>query len=203
MSFSLTPNDDDLVRRVKIKVESEPITGFNFRGGEIPLQFPPFITNDSKNLNWTINEAIPFGYESIVAGFDSTVRQVSLKLQYVATGHTSNGVKWDTQNISDIVKDIRGYFYPANLKEGTSTSQMPIFRIEMFEHIPAVGVGATFRGISMAEKPGDTYITIDDVVYSFVTEISLSLELVTNVKKQDSPYYEFSNLKEFPSPKWY
>lgn len=204
MGFKLTDYDANLAKDVEIKIDTTPIDDWNFMGGKIPLQFPPYISSDSKTTQWKYDNELPFAWEPLVIGFNASSRKISLKLQYIATGHTSNGVKWNTKNISSIVKDIRGYFYPSNVKAGAGL-KLPIITIKMYDHIPESGGSATFRGISMSEKPGDSYITLEGSTYSFTTEVVLVLELTTNIKKKNDSlaYYPFTNLKNNPPAKWY
>ena len=204
MPFELTEYDRNLVESIEITIDAEPISEFNFRSGVIPVQFPPFISSDSKATNWTYNNKITYAWEPLVTAFNSGPRKVSLKLQYIATGNTHNKVTWDTTNISNIVKDIRGYFYSGNLKSGTK-AQLPIVKIKLLGHLPDSGGPMTFRAINMSEKPGDTYITIGDTTYTFMTEVTLVLEAITNIQKKadGKPYTPYFNLKNRPPSKWY
>lgn len=201
MPFNLTEYDLQLIRNVKINIRATPTSGFNI-SSDIPVQFPPYITSDSKDSNWRVNGQITFGAEPLVTLPSFNARKVSLKLVYAVTGHTANGVTWDVRRVADTVKDIRGYFYNDRLKLENG-AVLPIIEVALFDHLPESDGLITFRGISMSEKPSDSYITMDGQTYSTFTEVDITMEMITNLVKETTGMYNFSFLKDKPPSRWY
>ena len=200
MPFNLTEFDNNLIGQLSMKavgVDLKDLGGFNFKNGESPFQFPPKIKGDSKSGNW--QEIDVKEWEPQIIFWGANARNISLEMTYVATGHTSNdGVTWNTENISKIIKDLRGILYSS--QEG---AELPVWELSLYQHLPDSGGASTWRTISVSERPGDSLISIDGKVYAFRTDITLELQMVTQVDKKGEPQQRLDNLPLKPKPLWY
>ena len=197
MPFSLTDFDRNLVTAQTMKaVGKVPIDKYNFRGGEIPFQFPPKIKSDTKSANWIEKDVAEWEPIAIFKG--SYARKISLELTYIATGHEADGVTWNTDSISRIVKDLRGILYSRLVAQ-----DLPMWELKIYNHIPESGRISTWRTISVSERPGDTLITIDGITYAFRTDITLELAMVTKIRKKDKAHQNIANAPDFPKQLWY
>lgn len=195
MPFQLTDYDRQLISNLNMEITGgDPAFGTNF-GVVIPFQFPPTITTDSKDGVWDLISFNKWEPQPIFNG--ANARRVSIRTVYAITGHTQNGILWNVERVAGVVRDIKGIFYvPA---EG----QLPVFQIRMYNHIPEDGRQLTFRCLSVSEKPGDTLITDSSGTYALKTEVSIDLEMVTQIVAGDREEMPWPHLVSQPKPKWY
>lgn len=200
--------DDTIIREgasITIPEYLEPVNGLNNSSNRnIPIQFPPRVTSDSKNRRW---EEVhnPASWEEVVTISTASAREITLQLTYVVTGG-----KWTARYIAEAVRDLRSYFYIT-----VKTDRLPIFVVQMYDVVPPTprtgGNRQTFRGKNMSVKTSETLIRDtsegNPVIYPLKTEISLSLALITlvNNPKSNGSNYAFTNpeLRGTPPVEWY
>jgi len=198
MPFQLTKFDRELASSASLEVVAEPIGGFPLGNGKCPFQFPPRIVSDNKSVNWMYYWTT-FAWEPQAIWSGNSARQITLKTEYVCTNHSFNGIVWDTKGVSKVVKNLKSYFYT-----NAEKAVFPIIKLNVYEQAPArVGGPTTWRGLNISVKPGEDLITINDFTYPLRTEIDLSLELITNIEKDDKEVYNIPELQPTPPQEWY
>lgn len=194
MPFNLTDYDRGLVEGVNIEITGPvPAFGFNYQA-KIPVQFPPKIVSDSKDGVWTLDPVNK--WEPLAIFMGANARRVSLQLVYVVTGHTQGGVTWSAERVAKVVRDLRSIFY------APAEGEAPAYQLRIYNHIPEDDKQLTFRTISVSEKPGDAVITDNTGTYALKTEVSMELEMWTNIAT-DKDQHGYPNLVAAPKPIWY
>lgn len=75
-------------------------------GPTIDFQFPPRVTTDSRKGDWNDGSGNNFPGSEPVAYFEKPgPREITLSFTYIVEGGT-----WTTKKISEIVRNLRGYF---------------------------------------------------------------------------------------------
>lgn len=192
MAFNVNEYDRNLISQLSMKaVGPAPIGGGYFNGGNIPFQFPPRIKSDSKSGNW--QEIDVFTYEPQVIFWGANARKITLEITYVATGGD-----WTTRKISEIVKDLRAILY-----SDVKGTELPMWELNLYRHIPTSDEISTWRTISASEKPGDTFITIEGFTYAFRTDITMELQMITQIEKENKKHQALKNARKKPKQLWY
>ena len=191
MAFQLTRYDSLTLGEIRMKIQGEPVSGFPDGNNTIEFQFPPKIVTDGKTTKWHTSWA-DYAWEPVKHWKGNGARAITLKAEYVVTGDT-----WNIDKISKMMKRYKSYFY-STIKGGV----LPVFEIKMYRQAPESGRDPAFRGMSIDIRPGEEYIVQNDQRYPLYTEVSLNLELVTNIEKEDGSKFKFK-LPNKPPQEWY
>jgi hypothetical protein len=202
MPFELTANDAKLAAQPIVEVDTEgvdPIGGVPPGGNKIKFQFPPIIKSDSKDNRWT-TEYNNYAWEPQYHFKGANPRKISLLITYIIGGPPlQGGGVADLQNIVNEIKRIKSYFYMAG---PNSAGKLPVFKIQMYKHLS--NGKAAFRGTSVSVSQSDVLIRQGNDIYPLKTEITLSLEMATQIKLKDGKKQaRHPNIPEQPKQEWY
>lgn len=200
MPFNLTEIDQQLIQKsvLEIKLEAfQPSDGFPSGGNIITFQFPPIMTADSKSAKWnTILNTIAFEPQYMYQG--AMPRSIGISTVYVVGGPNGN---WTTTRVADEVRRWKSYFYNPGPGAGKT---LPIYRIVWHNLLPRVAKDSAWRGINYNVKHSDTTIKDDDGIYPLVTEVNVTLELVSRIRAKDGEdRMPFENLDQVVKQQWY
>jgi len=206
MAFRLTNIDRDLLKEsvVSLQVDpglkllgSEPVmTIAPYGQGYIPFQFPPRITGDGKSMSWTKTGKMLYEPLAIYGGAES--RKIDIAATYLVTNHTNKkGFKWNVANIEKTLRAYKQYFY-VSIFEGAK--YFPIFKVRIYHSVQGP---SDWRSTGVSIKPGSELIKQDNKILPMFHEVSLSLELQTNIDKAGKKQVPHFNLKPKPPPEWY
>lgn len=207
MAFEITPFDASLVAGVIFKLDQET-TGLPVDGaitvpgkgaGEVPFQFPPRLTGDSKDNRWkSIHDT--FAWEPVKMWEGSNARRLTLHAVYVANGATINDVQWTPQNVATTTRAFKQYFYAQ-----PSERVFPAIELVLYDHVPVSSLGnAKFRMMNVNVKPGSEIIQVEGVPFSLRVEIDITLEQTTRIVTDDGEaVMDHGNLPDFPPQVWY
>jgi hypothetical protein len=184
-SFNEIDNKLNLSVKIVISPKPDPVSGMPsiFSNGDVPIQFPPRITDDSKSAIWDIQQVKQFEPISIFHG--SEARRIGIEFTYVVTGGT-----YTTSYIANICHLFKAYFYRP------VSAQMPIVTVHLYDH---VGPGATFRMNSVSVSHGDTIIKDGSGTFPLLTKIKADMALSTNIEKK----LNINGLPDKPEVEWY
>ena len=97
----MTPADKNVITGVRMTVDNALDRSY-----DIPFQFPPRITSETKNPNW--DDKPIFSYEPIAIFKGSEARQLNVELKYVVT--SADG-PFSPSKIVEICRKIKSYAY--------------------------------------------------------------------------------------------
>jgi hypothetical protein len=205
MAFSLIPYDQTLIDAVKIEFQPtpQPISGYpgasntqvqagNDFGGvafdslDLPLQFPPRITSDSKSAIWQENDKGSF--EPLLVFFGSHARKVTIEVVYIADGN------FTTEDIANATKTVKAYFY-AGIQDN---DPVPVVKIVFYNHMDKE-LPADFRLIDVNITHEGAIITDGSGSFPLVTKMTITAALITQVNSSQ----EIPDLQKTPPPQWY
>lgn len=201
MGFELTRGDQDLSRNPTIEIDfagTEAIGGSH--GTKLKFQFPPIIKSDSKDNRWT-QEMNSYLWEPQYHFKGGNARKISLLITYIVGGPTINGTEATTRNVSTEVKKIKSYFF---IGGPGSSGKLPVFQVDkLYDHIYGSGKCA-FRGHGVSVSFSDALIKDDEGIYPIKTEVTLSLEMVTQITPKDGKAKaRHQNIPKRPQNTWY
>ncbi len=176
----LTDADKSIIDGIRISIDNAFAGGF-----DIPFQFPPFVTTDTKNPKWTEKDV--YSYEPIAIFKGSEPRTLAVKFQYVVTS-ASKG--FSASRIAYILRMIKAYAY--NI--GTDGKKaFPTVTVDWPRILPKGG-GAEepkCRLTSISISYGETLVgggsgggggnSAGYAGFPLVTTVNLELKLVTKI----------------------
>lgn len=150
---SLCPFDKAVVNEAALE-----IFGSDLKGTNIPFQFPPKITSDAKDATFESHDLLR--HEPIKIYKGSSARAITVELEYIC----SEEGNFNPKKVSQIERDIKSYFYRANigLGGGAGRPKYPKVRFRAYEVVPSgspspagggvigVALSAAFGAISAA-----------------------------------------------------
>jgi len=189
MPFILQSVDNELIKKVSIKIISdpEPVSGLP-NGEDVKFQFPPRITDDTKSANW--EEKDKFTFEPYPVWMGSTPRKITIELMYIVTGR-----EFTTAKIARTTKQLKAYFYRSVAK---GSVDIPIVKIKFYDHVKG-GRNATFRLTDINITHGDTIISDDEGQFPLLTKIRIGAVLTTNA----GDVWDIPKLPSAPIQDWY
>jgi len=208
MPFELTKNDQDLLSISVLRVacgSTDPVSGFTGDTDSVmQFQFPPIIKTDTKSAKWPLLYNVP-GYEPQYMYAGAEPRKMSFTTTYVVGGPSGGqgGGNWTTKKCQREVNNWKAYFYMQNVGAGDT---LPVFYIKMWEYLPqgAGSFSSAWRGMSYNIKHGDTKIKDSEGIFHLITEVSMDLQLVTQIAADDNEMREpYKNLDPKPAQEWY
>ena len=156
-------------------------------GTKIPFQFPPKVVADQKQAIFNVT-AFPAGWEPIKVYYGSEARVLTVEAEWISTDDPSKGNNYTAENIAQIFRDIRQYYYQATIGVGGAgggkNSTYPTVRVRAYEIVPTA---AFFRLMSfnVAYGPEMASSAEDGQVLPVYAKTTFSLELVTTNTADD------------------
>jgi hypothetical protein len=165
----LTQYDSIIASRFQIQIV--PAFG-GASPSNIPLQFPPRISSDGKNAEWTDSDQ--GAYEPIRTFNGSGARKLTLELTYIVTGEP-----WTADAIAEIGRNIRSYFY--NIV-AINFKGHPIVKIKAYDIVPAAdGEILTCIMRNMSTRYDGAMIRTNDSIFPLKSVHTLELESATRI----------------------
>lgn len=220
MTFKLIDSDKTFISEIIFKLEDVQDID-QYQENKIEFQFPPLIKSDSKDGKWHTLYDAP-GFEPEYTYIGAMPRKIQVSATYIIGGPTGGNSKGKGWNIDRVVGQIRiwkKYFYFANFAkndDGSSSAfaagggigigkNLPIYRIVWGELLPAKINNSAWRAVSYNVKYSDTWIRDEGKSHPLITEISVNLEMATQVRitQSDPPRQDHSNLNQHAPREWY
>lgn len=155
------------------------------RGGglfDVPFQFPPKITNETKTSNWDEQNIASFEPLKIYMG--SGPRALTFEAEYIATDDPSIG-DFTPSNIASILRSVKEYYYAASVSEQTRTAY-PAVDLQIYQIVPEL---ASFRMMDLSlsygeqlvvESQANEFAPVDGTeAFPLYSKMTVRLELVT------------------------
>lgn len=186
-----------------------------------PFQFPPRITTDSKNADWT--ETNKVSYEPLAIWQGAGARKLTITAQYAVVDTT-----WNGETIAEIANAAKSYFYRSiqsvYAKEGKPGA---VDKIKDFGSNLGVGSGgkkamgpivtisslygavrekSTWRMTDVSIEYGDTFVNDGDKAYPLMTKITFQCAAFTKIAENengDNALQPYDGLVTIPTSKWY
>lgn len=169
MPFNYAGIDRDLAQQhVKLSLQIPPGSPF-----DVEFQFPPIIESDNKAANWMekdMRQAEPF---ALFMG--AKPREISVKWSYLVVGGP-----WGISKISEMVKNIRGYFY------NNATTKF-IVSMRLYDVVGSAakqGSQVNFRSEGVNVSHSGPVILSGNQAYHLRTDVSMKLKHWTDLKDQ-------------------
>lgn len=117
MAWQVAQHDNDIIKEgwilIRIQVPTSA-TGTARQTRDIKFQFPPKISDDSREGEWDEKSAGPNSGDIIAVYKTAKPRSVTLDWIYVLTGHPSEVYRgnaiWNAETIQEQLRFLRGYF---------------------------------------------------------------------------------------------
>lgn len=168
-------------------------------GKTVRFQFPARLKSDQKDARWESILDAPT-YEPSYMFLGGGPRRIQLHTIYLVGGPSSAGQPWTTKNVANEIKRLKSYFYIG----GPTHDFLPVFKLKLYNHVPAVGDKSAWRGRSISITPSEELIQDSDGIYALKSEVILSLEMVTNITSFDGQSkYPFTNVPPKTLHQWY
>lgn len=194
--MELTQIDRDFINQVKISMDfGKPKVAVPTWAGatvwQVPFQFAPRITQDSKRASW--KQENQKYYEPIVHYDGADARQIQLKWRYAVTGGYWNGKKWNALNIHKILSNLKAYYYRTFDSYGAinvdgNTEAMPIIKIDqLYQYIPSGGGTSTWRSTNINITPSEHMVydntsNFSSALFPLFVDVSMDLLLITQIE---------------------
>jgi len=147
---------------------------------EVPLQFPPKITSDSKSANW--NESHHHGFEELSLYYGSFARKVNLELNFVLWG------EWDWAKISKSVRAIKYHLYVGG-GENAIGDKMPFFFVKGWRVIDGESKPPSFRLMNVGVEYSREYVGSGVNYWPLHTKVNMECKLFTGTGSSPDKSY--------------
>lgn len=157
-----------------LKYDKDATTAFKIEIDKdlLRLQFPPKITNDTKQSRW--QEDHKCGYEEFAVWYGAYARKINIELNYVVWG------SWDQKNISLEMRKLKGHLYKHG---GEAFSKVPFVYISGWKIVENSKTGsnhmAAFRLMGINIEYSKEYVGTGNNQWPLHTKVNLECKLIT------------------------